>query len=92
MLNTLIPSPSPCRLRSSTAPGSLLAPVKGPDTGFIPFKQRHSTGPKRLAADALRTLESLYARSPYPSKDLMQSVCDMHRIPRWGLGFRGRSR
>ena len=72
----------------AAAPGSLLASQKGPDTGFVPFHQRArggAQGPRRLAADALRTLESLYGRSPYPSKAVLQSICDMHRLPRWGV-------
>ncbi|KAI8474414.1 MAG: hypothetical protein J3K34DRAFT_493710 [Monoraphidium minutum] len=73
------PPPPPAPL------GSLLAPAKGPDTGFVPFKERAGGGggaPRRLAADVSRTLESLYSRSPYPSKELLQSACDMLRLPR----------
>jgi hypothetical protein len=73
------PAPAP-----APVPGSLLQPVKGKDTGYIPFGQRGrgDGGPRRLAADVLRTLEALYVRSPYPSKDMVQSFCDMHRVPR----------
>jgi hypothetical protein len=58
---------------------------KGPDTGFLPFSERRggSRGGKRLSGEVQRTLEGVYARSPWPNKEVVAGLFDLHRIPRY---------
>ncbi|GFH18165.1 uncharacterized protein HaLaN_14920 [Haematococcus lacustris] len=56
-------------------------------TGFIPFYTRKEMGltdarNKRLPADALRTLEAIYERTPFPSNEVVKGMWDLHRINR----------
>ncbi|GFH27782.1 uncharacterized protein HaLaN_26162 [Haematococcus lacustris] len=37
---------------------------------------------KRLPADALRTLEAIYERTPFPSNEVVKGMWDLHRINR----------
>ncbi|WIA18705.1 hypothetical protein OEZ85_003406 [Tetradesmus obliquus] len=37
---------------------------------------------KRLPAEVLRTLEGVYSRSPWPSKEVVAGLFDLHRLPR----------
>lgn len=64
---------------------------KNPDTGFLPFSERRAQGDrssssstkgKRLSGEVLRTLERVYGRSPWPNKDIVAGLYDLHRLPR----------
>lgn len=47
----------------------------GTPQGFVPYYQRKEAGTadrKRLSAETLRTLESLYDRTPFPSNDMIR--------------------
>lgn len=68
---------------------------KNPDTGFLPFSERRAQGDrssssssssstrgKRLSGEVLRTLENVYGRSPWPNKDIVAGLYDLHRLPR----------
>lgn len=61
---------------------------KNPDTGFVPYTERRSQagGKKRLPGEVLRTLEGVYARSPWPNKEVVAGLYDLHRLPRCVLG------
>jgi hypothetical protein len=65
------------------------------DTGFVPFAQRRGAAaaagagvpgaPKtarRLPAEVLRTLEGVYGRSPWPGRETVAGLFDLHRLPR----------
>eukprot|EP00798_Chlamydomonas_sp_ICE-L_P016180 gene16180-22340_t len=61
--------------------------VKG--EGFIPYYTRKemgqdpgAKGKKRLSADTMRTLESIYQRTDFPSKDIIKGLWDLHKLPR----------
>jgi hypothetical protein len=58
---------------------------KNPDTGFVPYTERRGQagGKKRLPGEVLRTLEGVYARSPWPNKEVVAGLYDLHRLPRW---------
>jgi hypothetical protein len=66
---------------------------KNPDTGFLPYTERRgsSSGRKRLSGEVLRTLEGVYARSPWPNKEIVAGLFDLHRLPRWVRAWRGGS-
>eukprot|EP00967_Tisochrysis_lutea_P122479 scaffold202689_cov27-Tisochrysis_lutea.AAC.1 len=40
------------------------------------------TKTKKLSANALRTMESVYARTPFPSSDVIDGLWDLHKISR----------
>lgn len=44
--------------------------------GLTDFKTR------RLSADIVRTLESIYARTPFPPDDVIKGMWDLHRVNR----------
>ncbi len=72
---------------SSWSQQELLSRQAGPNTGFIPFYDRKDAAAsgkahKRLSAEALRTLEAVYARTPYPPRDVVQGLYELHRINR----------
>ena len=53
--------------------------------GFIPFFKRKEMGlegRKRMPADVIRTLESIYSRTPFPSNDVIKGVWELHRLSR----------
>jgi hypothetical protein len=53
--------------------------------GFIPFFKRKEMGlegRKRMPADVIRTLESIYSRTPFPSNEVIKGVWDLHRLSR----------
>eukprot|EP00879_Flechtneria_rotunda_P019296 GHRR01020265.1.p1 GENE.GHRR01020265.1~~GHRR01020265.1.p1 ORF type:complete len:326 (+),score=132.15 GHRR01020265.1:213-1190(+) len=63
-----------------------------PNTGFVPYADRRAGGAvvgsqkgRRLPAEVLRTLEGVYDRSPWPSKEVVAGLFDLHRLPRWVL-------
>ncbi|KAG2424068.1 hypothetical protein HYH02_015247 [Chlamydomonas schloesseri] len=54
-------------------------------TGFIPFFTRKQLGAdktKRISGEALRTLESIYDRTPFPSADVVRGLYELHRLSR----------
>ncbi|KAF5831338.1 hypothetical protein DUNSADRAFT_13277, partial [Dunaliella salina] len=60
---------------------------KAKGEGFIPFYTRKEMGltdikSKKLSANALRTMESVYARTPFPSGDVIDGLWDLHKISR----------
>jgi len=60
---------------------------KAKGEGFIPFYTRKEMGltdtkTKKLSANALRTMESVYARTPFPSSDVIDGLWDLHKISR----------
>lgn len=59
-------------------------PTGNDPSGFVPFQQRKAEGlnRKKMGAQVLRTLESVYARSTYPSGATIKSLHDLHRLPR----------
>ncbi|KAG1675688.1 hypothetical protein FOA52_002397 [Chlamydomonas sp. UWO 241] len=61
-----------------------VVPEKG--EGFIPYFTRKEmgllAGRKRLPAEVVRTLESIYSRSPFPSDDVIRGVWELHRLQR----------
>jgi len=55
--------------------------------GFIPFYTRKEMGmidpkKKRLSADVLRTLESIYNRTAFPSDEIIRGLWDLHKLNR----------
>lgn len=58
------------------------------NTGFIPFYVRKqmggdkAPGGKRLSGEVVRTLESIYDRTPFPSADMLRGLYELHRLPR----------
>jgi hypothetical protein len=71
--------------RSSPATQGLPFSGKNPDTGFVPYTERRGQAgsKKRLPGEVLRTLEGVYARSPWPNKEVVAGLYDLHRLPRW---------
>ncbi|KAG2436647.1 hypothetical protein HXX76_006175 [Chlamydomonas incerta] len=54
-------------------------------TGFIPYFTRKQLGAektKRISGEALRTLESIYDRTPFPSGDVVRGLYELHRLSR----------
>jgi hypothetical protein len=64
---------------------------RNPNTGYVPFAARRDAAAaggrkgRRLPAEVLRTLEGVYGRSPWPSKEVVAGLFDLHRLPRWVL-------
>jgi len=52
--------------------------------GFVPYYERKSLGldRKKMAAEVGRTLEAVYARTPYPAPHTLKSLGELHRLPR----------
>eukprot|EP00198_Chlamydomonas_reinhardtii_P010040 XP_001699377.1 predicted protein [Chlamydomonas reinhardtii] len=54
-------------------------------SGFIPYFTRKQLGAdktKRISGEALRTLESIYDRTPFPSGDVVRGLYELHRLSR----------
>ncbi|GFR40457.1 hypothetical protein Agub_g1015 [Astrephomene gubernaculifera] len=54
-------------------------------SGFIPFYLRKQLGAdkqRRISGEVLRTLESIYDRTPFPSADVVRGLFELHRLPR----------
>jgi hypothetical protein len=75
---------------AATAPAALPFSAPNPNTGYVPFAARRDAAAagaggrkgKRLPAEVLRTLEGVYSRSPWPSKEVVAGLFDLHRLPR----------
>uniref|UniRef100_A0A383VKY2 Homeobox domain-containing protein n=1 Tax=Tetradesmus obliquus TaxID=3088 RepID=A0A383VKY2_TETOB len=76
---------------AAAAPAALPFSDPNPDTGYIPFAARRDAAAaaggssrkgRRLPAEVLRTLEGVYSRSPWPSKEVVAGLFDLHRLPR----------
>lgn len=82
----------PAAVSSPSSRGSPLPfSSSNPDTGFIPYVERRSAAAagassshsgRRLSGEVLRTLEGVYNRSPWPSRDVVQGVFELHKLHR----------
>jgi hypothetical protein len=76
---------------AAAAPAALPFSERNPNTGYVPFAARRDAAAaggrkgRRLPAEVLRTLEGVYGRSPWPSKEVVAGLFDLHRLPRWVL-------
>jgi hypothetical protein len=74
---------------AAASPGALPFSAPNPNTGYVPFGARRDAAAaggrkgRRLPAEVLRTLEGVYGRSPWPSKEVVAGLFDLHRLPRW---------
>jgi hypothetical protein len=77
---------------------------KNADTGFLPFNELRSqraggssttssasagTRRGRLPGEVLRSLEGVYSRSPWPNREVVSGLFDLHRLSRWVVGGSG---
>jgi hypothetical protein len=76
---------------AAAVPATLPFSERNPNTGYVPFAARRDAAAaggrkgRRLPAEVLRTLEGVYGRSPWPSKEVVAGLFDLHRLPRWVL-------
>lgn len=85
--DTLPAAVEPASPEVPTLPAAAAAKLQeqnGPQsTGFIPFYLRKQLGvdkQKRISGSALRTLESVYDRTPFPSADVIKGLYELHRV------------
>ncbi|KAG2497710.1 hypothetical protein HYH03_004447 [Edaphochlamys debaryana] len=60
----------------------------GESSGFVPYYVRKQLGGadttpgKRISGEAMRTLEAVYDRTPFPPQDVMRGLQELHRLPK----------
>ena len=67
---------------SGAAPSSSQAAAAGPAAASELSAKQQQLLQKRLSGEARRSLEGVYSTTPYPPRDVVAGLYDLHRLPR----------
>jgi len=67
---------------AGAAPSSSQSPAAGPTAASELSAKQQQLLQKRLSGEARRSLEGVYSTTPYPPRDVVAGLYDLHRLPR----------